>query len=167
MKLLYAPWRSSYSSSIDRKSQPDPTNNSCVFCTQVQEDRDEHHYIIKRYEHVFVTMNRYPYNAGHIMVLPVLHEAQLLDMSQEARYEFIDIVARSIHVVKNNLKADAINTGLNLGKDAGGSIASHLHMHIIPRWQGDTNFLPLTAETKVISFDMNEIYHLLKQGFKQ
>jgi ATP adenylyltransferase len=167
MKLLYAPWRSSYSSAPHESRNRDASSTSCVFCTQLQENRDEYYFIIKRYTHVFVTMNRYPYNAGHIMVLPLAHKAQLHEMSREAQHELMDILSLSIQVMKNSLKADAVNAGLNLGKVSGGSIAHHVHMHVVPRWEGDTNFMPTTSDSKVISFDMREIYTLLKQGFDQ
>ncbi len=166
MKNLYAPWRSSYAASTEDSKQEHAKKDDCVFCTQLQENNDEKYFILKRYTHCFVVLNKYPYNAGHLMVLPLVHEKQLDNLSAEARHEIMDATSHCVKVVEKVLKAEGINIGLNIGRASGAGIPSHLHMHILPRWNGDTNFLPTLADIKVVSFDLKEIFELLKPEFK-
>lgn len=166
MKNLYAPWRSSYAASTEDSKKENALKNDCVFCTQLQENNDEKHFILKRYKHCFVVLNKYPYNAGHLMVLPLSHEKSLENLSADARHEIMDATSHCVKVVEKVLRAEGVNIGLNIGKASGAGIPSHLHMHILPRWNGDTNFLPTLADIKVVSFDLKEIFDLLKPEFK-
>jgi len=167
MRKLFAPWRSEYSSDVTAKKQEEATQDICVFCTQLQENQDEKHFILKRFAHTFVMLNKYPYNAGHILVLPLRHVALLSELSQEERAELIEVQTKSIDVLFATLKNHGLNMGINLGKAGGAGIPSHLHIHLLPRWQGDTNFMPAIAETKVISFDLTKIYKQLKEAFEK
>lgn len=161
MKLLYAPWRSNYALKGDRPMK------SCAFCEQIASQEDEKHFIIKRFSHCFVNLNLFPYNAGHIMVIPYQHQASLPALSQETRAELIEVVSVSIDLLTTALQAEGFNAGFNLGgKAAGGSIPKHLHIHILPRWLGDTNFLITLADVKPISFDLNKTYQTLRSAFK-
>lgn len=166
MKDLYAPWRSSYAASTEDAKKENAQTDECTFCSQLKENNDQKNFILKRYQHCFVVLNKYPYNAGHLMVLPLTHEKSLDSLSAQARHEIIDATNFCIQTVEKILKAEGINVGLNLGRAAGAGIPSHLHMHILPRWHGDTNFLPALADIKVVSFDLKEIYELLKPEFK-
>lgn len=166
MQALYAPWRSSYAGSNDSSRQEQTQKDECVFCTQLQENNDDKNFILKRYTHCFVVLNKYPYNAGHLMVLPLQHGKNLEGLSADVRHEMIDLTGHCVKVVEKVLKTEGVNIGLNIGKAAGAGIPSHLHMHIVPRWNGDTNFLPVLADVKVVSFDLKEIFERLKPEFK-
>lgn len=167
MKHLYAPWREEYSKSIERGKQEGAGQESCVFCSIFQESDDERHFILARSSSMIVMLNRYPYNAGHIMVLPIAHIASLNALSKENRQELMELTNACTEIVKAEFACDGVNVGINLGKAAGAGIPSHLHMHILPRFFGDTNFLPTLADTKQISFDLNAIYKRLKPHFEQ
>lgn len=160
MKHLYAPWRSQY-------IQANQTSNACVFCTQATTTQDKQHFIIKRYEHCFLVLNLFPYNPGHLLVIPYEHQASLELLPRAARHELMDVITHAIQILTKELKAQGFNVGVNLGgKAAGGSIPDHLHMHVLPRYQGDTNFLVTLAETKQISANLLELYEKLKIAFE-
>lgn len=165
MKKLYAPWRSSYTASADRTKNEEAREHECVFCTQLKENNDEKYLILKRFSYSFVLLNSYPYNAGHLLILPLTHQADLYDLSSPARAEIMEVASASVAILKDMLKPHGFNLGVNLGKAAGASIPSHLHMHLLPRWNSDTNFLPTLGDTKVVSFDLLKIYEQLKPAF--
>lgn len=165
MKRLYTPWRSSYASAVQGTKDPNATAADCAFCSQLKENNDVKNYILKRFQHSYVVLNKYPYNAGHLLVIPFEHKAQLHTLSLEARHELIDILNQAIQAVQSHLGAQGVNVGLNIGRAAGAGIPSHLHFHVLPRWDGDTNFLPTLANVKTISFDLNEMYLKLKPFF--
>jgi ATP adenylyltransferase len=176
MNYLYAPWRGKYinKKSGEKKITPDEQSNhdinpekSCVFCIKLSENQDAQNFILRRFKYNAIILNLYPYNAGHLMIIPLEHKKRLLELNQEARQEFIDLTAQSIAILEQELKAEGINAGLNLGKAAGAGIPSHLHMHVIPRWPGDTNFMPIIAQTKPISLDLNLVYQDLKPLFEK
>ena len=156
MKHLYAPWRSTY---VKEKS------NGCPFCLKDNTD-DSEHFILKRLEHTIIMLNLYPYNPGHILVVPIEHADTLDKLTKETRAELMEAITQSATILKTALGADGVNIGFNLGgKAAGGTIPEHLHGHVLPRWHGDTNFLPLLAQTKQLSADLLEVYKKLKQVF--
>lgn len=165
MDHLYAPWRKKYVQKIQDSMNTE--NKICVFCNQLACDDDATYFILGRYTHHAIIMNLYPYNAGHLLIVPFAHVQSLEELSTEARTELIALANESICILKKELNAHGINMGLNLGKAAGAGIPEHLHMHILPRWVGDTNFLPLLAETKQISIDLHEIYKKLQPAFKK
>lgn len=165
MKKLYAPWRSPYAGSIDQGKKENAAADTCVFCTQLAEHNDEHHLILYRGEHHAVMINKYPYNAGHLLIISLKHQATLEELSPASRAELIELTAHCVSILKKELHAEGVNVGLNLGKIAGAGIPAHIHMHILPRWNGDTNFLPTLTDTKQISFDLRDIYTQLKPAF--
>jgi ATP adenylyltransferase len=165
MKDLYAPWRSPYSSSDASHKDVNTPTSDCVFCDCINQSSDENNFILKRYTHCIAILNKYPYNAGHLMVIPNKHVKKLTDLSPEALNEIMAVITQATLVVQEHLKSEGINIGLNLGTASGAGIPSHIHWHVLPRWNGDTNFLPTLANTKVISFDLIEIYNLLKPVF--
>lgn len=166
MKQLYAPWRESYSASLAQdKSGSALTADECVFCSNFKDNTDTEHLIFRRFPHMIVMLNLFPYNAGHILILPIAHIANLEELSPQARYELMELTSHATTIMKEVLKCDGVNIGLNLGKAAGAGIPSHLHMHVLPRFAGDTNFLPVLADTKQISFDLPKMHQKLKPSF--
>jgi len=164
---LYTPWRESYAVSADGAKSASATEKECVFCVQLTESDDERYWILRRFKHTFAILNRFPYNAGHILILPLAHQAHLEELTKEVRVELMEVTTASVAIIKEQTKAEGVNVGINLGKAAGAGIPAHLHVHVLPRWFGDTNFLPALAETKVISFDLNKIYADLKKRFDE
>lgn len=166
MKLLHAPWRDQYANNPNHPSRrPDASSEECVFCTQSNEKNDAQNFILKRFEHCYVMLNKYPYNAGHLLIIPYAHKKTLSDLSHDTRAELMETVSLSTDVLKKTLQCDGINVGINIGEGAGAGIPSHLHIHVLPRWINDTNFMPALADTKVISFDLATMYEQLKKEF--
>lgn len=165
MKHLYAPWRKSYVQDVIRGKNEKTTKDECIFCTKLAAHDDEKHFIFKRFKHHAVMLNLYPYNAGHLLIVSLDHKNCLKDLSKEARSELIELTNTCINIVTEGLKAQGVNVGLNIGKASGAGIPNHFHQHVLPRWQGDTNFLPLLADTKQISVDLKEIFKQLKPLF--
>lgn len=165
MKKLFAPWRDKYATTI--ADDEFGKLNGCVFCEQLKADRDEQYFILGRFKYNFVIMNKYPYNAGHLLVIPNEHLNALDKIEAEARTEMMVLINKCSTLLKKELEAGGINIGINEGKAAGAGIPEHLHTHVLPRWAGDTNFLPTIANTKQISTDMVAIYKKLKPHFKK
>lgn len=166
MKRLYAPWRHDYVTKKDKGSVSSALSNECVFCYQLAQNEDDKYFIIKRFKYCAIAMNYYPYNAGHLLILSYQHVEFLKDLSPEERTEIIEVANAATLVLENVMQVKGFNLGINLGGAAQGSIPHHLHMHVLPRWQGDTSFLETLAETTVISSDLFKTFDLLKQGFK-
>lgn len=167
MDRLYAPWRSPYATDTDSGKNDNATSEQCVFCKHLKDNTDAKHFIFRRFTHNFIMLNLFPYNAGHLMVLPFEHKAQLHALSAPARAELMELTTECIRIVTDVLGAHGVNMGMNLGKAAGAGIPSHVHMHVLPRWIGDTNFLPTLGHTKQISFDLVEMYKKLLPAIQQ
>ena len=167
MKKLYAPWREGYVREEIHDKQPTTETDSCVFCRQFQANNDERYFILKRTEQCAVIMNLYPYNAGHVMILPLAHINDLAGLASTVRMEMMELTAAALEVLKKVLKPGGFNIGMNLGRTGGAGIPSHLHQHIVPRWDGDTNFMPVISNTKIVSQALNETYRILKEGFSK
>lgn len=164
--LLYAPWRHDYiNQNRVEKDRMKKMKYDCVFCQQLEAKKDAESLILKRFKNCFVMMNRYPYNVGHLMVLPNEHRADLRDIDKKTRTEIFEVVSISTTVLENVLKAKGFNIGINMGIAGGGGIPSHLHVHILPRWIGDTNFCETIGNVKVLSSDMKKVYNMLKAEF--
>ncbi|NIV96829.1 HIT domain-containing protein, partial [candidate division KSB1 bacterium] len=133
-KILWAPWRMAYI--LGDKEE------GCIFCTKTQEDTDKKNLILFRGEHNFVILNKYPYNNGHLMVVPYRHTSDLQSLQEKESLEMIQIISKSIVVLRSCLNPEGFNIGMNFGKIAGAGIDDHLHFHIVPRWAADTNFMP-------------------------
>lgn len=157
MEYIWAPWRVEYI----RGEKPE----GCIFCELPAESSDEKNYILYRGRKNFVIMNRYPYNPGHIMVASYRHIATPEDFTREELTEHYEIVQKSLKALRLAFNPQGFNIGMNLGKVSGAGIDDHLHTHIVPRWQGDNNFMPLLANTKVISESMDSVYKNLKSKF--
>ena len=155
MRTLWAPWRMEYIRSEKA--------GGCIFCEKVGEDRDAENLILFRGRYHFIIMNAYPYNNGHLMIAPYAHVAALEDLPPETRHEMMDLAARCARALKASFHPDALNAGFNLGAAAGAGIADHMHMHVVPRWNGDTNFMPVLGEVRVISEALNSTWKRLKE----
>lgn len=167
MKRLYAPWRGKYIADTAHKKDREKPAHECVFCQQLQENQDEKHFILRRFNHTFVMLNLYPYAGGHLLLLPYAHVTDLYELESHVLDELMAVTSASTRVVKEVLDAKGVNVGINLGIAAGAGIPSHLHMHVLPRWPSDTNFLPLIGNVKPISIDLPQVYQRLKVAFAQ
>lgn len=168
MKLLYAPWRSNYGEGSGKHAltkKVDTTSLECALCAMQKVERTTT--ILRRFTYNVVALNEYPYQKGHLMVLPHAHINTLDKASPESRAEAMELLAASSAILTKVLKADAINIGINLGKAAGAGIPSHLHWHIIPRWHGDISFLPIISNTNVLSVSLAKMHEDLKSHFDE
>ena len=163
MRTLWAPWRAEYIYCAIGK--PSTARRHCLFCRLLKAKDDARNLILYRGRHAFVVMNRFPYNNGHVMVAPNRHTADLETLSAAESTELFKLVQKSLSVLRGALKPHGYNVGANLGRVAGAGVAGHVHVHIVPRWLGDVNFMPLLSETKVISEHLAETYDRLKTGF--
>ena len=159
---LWAPHRIAY---LSGENRPLPTNDvPCPFCRVPTLD-DAEGLIVARGTTAYVVMNLYPYNCGHLMVIPYLQTPDFSDLDQETKLEVMELTDLSIKALKLTLRPQGFNVGANLGRVAGGSVDTHIHFHIVPRWEGDTNFMPVLADAKVLSNDMHSTYSNLKKAF--
>jgi ATP adenylyltransferase len=157
MKRIWAPWRIQY---IEREKP-----KGCILCDKPNENRDAANYILFRGEKNFIMLNAYPYNPGHLMVSPYCHIATPGDLTGSERNEHFELVTRGVRVLKEVFKCEGLNIGINLGRAAGAGIDDHFHSHIVPRWNGDTNFMPVLGDVKVINEALAETYQKLKGKF--
>ncbi len=166
MQQLWAPWRSQYMKSFVRDV---PKQSDCFFCEAAKGEPadDRTHLVVYRGKQVFVILNRYPYNTGHIMVTPFRHCGDIVELTEEESSELMSLIRIGAKVLQQVYKPDGINVGANLGQGAGAGVPGHLHFHLLPRWNGDTNFLPIIADTKVISESLEETQQKLTDGFKE
>lgn len=155
MERLWAPWREKF---ILCEKEP-----GCFLCRTSREKQDRKNLILFRGEKCFVILNRYPYNNGHLMIAPFRHVGKLEELRDEELTEIWKTAQLCVRALKSGLKPKGINLGMNLGKVSGAGVGDHIHLHIVPRWQGDTNFMPIFAETKVISVGLSNTYRLLKK----
>ena len=154
MEHLWAPWRIAYI-----QSAPE---SSCILCQKPRENNDEVNLILYRGQYNFIILNAFPYNPGHLMVAPYRHIANLQDLGDEETKEHLDIIKKGLELLKKVTEPTGFNIGLNVGKVAGAGIAEHIHTHIVPRWEGDTNFMPVLSDTKVISEALISTYKRLR-----
>jgi len=153
MKQLWAPWRKRY---IEQG-----TPGGCIFCDKAKERADRKNRIVIRTATCFSMLNLFPYNGGHLMVAPFRHVADLDGLEDRELTGLIALVRDSISLLKRRLRPDGFNVGINLGLVAGAGVADHVHVHLVPRWSGDTNFMPVTAGTKVIPQALDAMYKML------
>lgn len=161
MERLYSPWRAKYIASFGKGETED---KRCVFCDAVERNQDEKMLIVWRGKACFIMMNLYPYNNGHLLVLPYRHVAALSDLTDEERLDMMKAVQVSMQVLERAMNPHGFNIGSNLGRVGGAGIVDHIHFHVVPRWNGDTNFMPILAETKVISEDLRDTLMKLRDA---
>ena len=157
MKHIWAPWRIQYI--LEEKP------GGCILCDKPKEDKDAQNYILYRGDTNFIMMNSYPYNPGHLLVVPYRHTPSLEELTEEERNEHFELVSRSIRVLKEVFEPGGFNIGANIGKVAGAGIDDHFHSHIVPRWQGDTNYIPVLADVRVVPQALAETYKTLEGKF--
>ena len=155
MKHLFATWRMNYIEA--------PKHDGCFFCDYPLEERDEERYILRRGNTCFVIMNVYPYNAGHLMVVPFRHTNVYESLTDDEHLDMNHLLAQSIAVLKQTMGPEGFNIGMNLGKTAGAGVDDHLHMHVVPRWNGDNNFMPVLVDTRVVPEALDATYRKLSE----
>ena len=159
-KVLYAPWRDEYVR--DKKIK------DCVFChISTHEKEDEELHVLYRDEHCFLVMNKFPYTPGHFMIIPHTHTDKLEDLDAEVWLHMSALAQKGVKLLKEGMNAEGVNIGMNLGISAGAGIAEHIHLHLVPRWQSDTNFITAIGETRVYSTDFEKIYIKIKELLKE
>jgi ATP adenylyltransferase len=163
--ILYAPWRHDYINRNRENKNKNTIKNDCVFCHQLELNQDKKYLILKRFEKCFVMMNKYPYNVGHLMVLPNEHKADFRDIDKVTRADLFEIASLTTTILERVLNANGFNLGINMGIAGGGGIPSHLHIHVLPRWIGDTNFCETIGDVKILSSDIEKVYKMLKVEF--
>lgn len=136
---------------------------NCLFCRVAKEKKDRKNYLLFRGQKCFVILNTFPYNSGHLMIAPCRHLANLGDLNREELNELMGLMSKSVGWLKKALKPEGFNIGMNLGKIAGAGIEDHLHIHIVPRWSGDSNFMPTVAQVKVIPELLKDTYKKLRK----
>lgn len=160
MDHLWAPWRTQYIEGIDKK------DDGCVFCIKSSENDNRKNLILFRGKKCFVLMNLFPYNNGHLMVIPYMHTSDIITLDIQTSNEMWNLLCVSKAALTKAFKPEGFNIGMNIGRPAGAGIDQHVHLHIVPRWNGDTNFIPVLSETKVISQALFETYDVLVTHFQ-
>ncbi len=155
MDYLWTPWRYAYVASIGKTT-------GCVFCDLPQAGDDAKASIVYRGQHCYVMLNRYPYTAGHVMIIPFAHLDELQKVPVDAAHEMMDLTQRMERILRELYKPDGINLGMNIGKAAGAGVAGHIHMHALPRWIADANFMSVVGETRVLPESLERTYERIK-----
>lgn len=154
MQYLWAPWRMQYIR--DFKSE------GCFFCAYQNSADDAENLVLKRGKRSLVVMNKFPYNGGHLMVAPSRHVGTLRELEEDEMLELMVMIRDMVELLRKVLRTDSFNVGINIGHVAGAGVADHIHVHIVPRWTGDTNFMPIIADTKVVPIALREMYECLR-----
>jgi len=154
MERLWSPWRMEY---LLGEGKPE----GCVFCHKLESEEDRKNLVVHRGKHAAILMNLYPYNNGHLMVIPYVHQPTTEDLGAETLLEMMELVNLSMGILHKVMSPNGFNVGINIGTPAGAGIAEHVHMHIVPRWNGDTNFLQVCAQTRVIPELLPDTYQKL------
>ena len=161
MDKLWAPWRAKYVTKIIKKFK------GCVFCNIYKERKDKKNYIFIRTKYCFAVLNIYPYNNGHVLVMPNRHVADISKMSKKEKDDLYQLMEITKSLLDKVLRPVGYNIGINLGRAAGAGFPDHVHIHIVPRWIGDSNFMPVTANTKIISQSLAVLYKGLKDAYEK
>jgi ATP adenylyltransferase len=156
---IWAPWRLAYVKDASK-------NDDCIFCAKPAEDDDEATFIVHRGERCFVILNTFPYTNGHLMVAPFEHIATLQDLDAETVAEMMALAQRSMRVLDETYEPQGYNVGVNQGRVAGAGVDGHIHLHVVPRWGGDTNFMPVLGDTRVMPQTLEQSYEALRGGFE-
>lgn len=156
MKQLWAPWRMKYIASFKKE-------HACIFCAAARSKNDTKRYVLQRNKTCFSLLNIFPYNNGHIMVAPYLHAAHLHDLDMETRADLLTLVSESQGTLQKAFNPEGFNIGINVGRVGGAGIVDHIHVHIVPRWNGDTNFMPVIGGTKIVSQGLEDTYKALRK----
>jgi ATP adenylyltransferase len=158
MKHLWSPWRLEYLNA--------PKEDGCIFCRAAESDEDRVNLILLRGERAFLILNRFPYNNGHLMVVPLAHVPSLEDLDAPTLTEMMLLLNRGLAALRAAMHPDGFNLGANLGRVAGAGVQDHVHLHAVPRWLGDTNFMPIVGETRVVPETWLQTYDNLKAALE-
>jgi ATP adenylyltransferase len=161
MECLHAPWRIQYI--LAPKA---PASEVSLFTRIAQSGNDEEHHVIARDRTCYAVLNAYPYNGGHLMVVPYKQVADFADLTEEEMLDLMRLMRRCLHALRSVMKPDGFNIGVNLGKVAGAGITEHLHVHVVPRWNGDTNFMPVIGQTTVVPQALHELAGRLRAALQ-
>lgn len=164
MQHMWSPWRSTYIESF-KKPAPKRKNSRSIFSTALNAGNDDKHFILWRGKYCFVIMNRYPYNSGHLLIVPYRQTSRFEDLHPDEFAEIMATAQRAKKALDKVMKPQGYNFGANIGRVAGAGVDNHIHFHIVPRWNGDTNFMPVLTNTKVISEDMRATLRKLRNAF--
>jgi ATP adenylyltransferase len=160
MERIWAPWRIDYIVGGEREE-------GCIFCTKPASDKDDENLVVHRSPGAFTMMNKFPYNNGHLLVAPWRHVSDICELDPVENGLVLEEVCRALDVLKDVMKPDGFNIGINLGAVAGAGIEGHLHYHIVPRWHGDTNIMPVLADVKIIPEHLVSTCRKLREGFQR
>ena len=160
MQKLFAPWRETYITNLNTKKK------ACVFCSILAEKKDRQHLIFIRKPLAYAVLNLYPYSNGHCLIIPNRHVGDISKLSKDEYVELMELLRETKSIMQEVFKPQGFNVGINLGRLAGAGIPGHVHVHIVPRWKGDHNFMPVTAATKVISQSLSVMYKKLDDAYK-
>lgn len=160
MKRLWAPWRIDY-------VEGEKTDEGCPFCNAVQDADDRAHLVVNRGGKSFVMLNKHPYIGGHLLVAPSRHIASMEQVDDDEKIDLFNMTSLSIDALKRAMKPDGFNVGLNIGKAAGAGVPGHLHIHIVPRWVGDTNLVPVLGEVRIINEHLDRSWEKLRKHWKE
>ena len=161
MDRLWAPWRLTYVKKTNKEKK-----KGCLFCRKFKSKKDRTNYVIERRKHSFALLNIYPYNNGHLMIVPYRHIDSIEALEENERLEMMKLLSLMVVSLKKALNPDGFNVGMNLGDIAGAGIVGHLHLHIVPRWKGDCNFMPVLSETRVVPEALQQTYQKLKESLR-
>lgn len=161
MKHLWAPWRMTYI------EQGDNSQRECIFCSKPAENRDKENLVLFRGDTAYVIMNSFPYNPGHLLIAPFKHTADLYQLDSCELLEIQTVLRYIIRVLNEAMHPHGFNVGVNLGRTAGAGIVDHIHWHVVPRWEGDTNFMPVLADTKVLPEALGSTYDKLRRVMEE
>ena len=162
MRILWAPWRSHYVENVDNIQ-------GCFLCHAINQSPDRWREVLVLYksEKSFIILNKYPYNSGHLMIVPLEHTGDYLSLDDEVLADMNRLLKLSLRALSKAFKPHGFNVGYNFGRPAGAGLETHLHMHVVPRWNGDTNFMPVIGKTKVVSQSLEETYDRLKKAIDE
>ncbi len=159
MEHLWSPWRMNY---ISNQEKPD----GCVFCEAARQADSAENLIIYRDQRAFVILNRFPYTNAHLMIVPFSHQPSIEGLDPETRAEMMELVNRAMQMLRAEYQPEAFNVGINVGAAAGAGVTDHVHIHVVPRWPGDTNFMSTVGETRVLPEDLSETYRRMAERWK-
>jgi ATP adenylyltransferase len=162
MKKLFSPWRSAYIQTFSEKNR----SRSCLFCAMAKMTSDAKNLIVWRGKFCFVVLNKFPYNSGHLMIVPYHHTARFTKLTSEEHVEIMLATERCIKAIEKISKPQGFNFGANLGRTAGAGIEKHVHFHLVPRWNGDTNFMPVLSDVKIVSESLFDTWSKLSRELK-
>lgn len=163
MERLWSPWRSQYIDSIQEKDN----SQGCVLCEAYKKEENSENLVVKKGELTYTVLNLFPYNNGHMMIVPYRHTSDFTSLTREEKSEIMDELQLAEQALKIIYSPEGFNIGLNLGKVSGAGLHEHIHFHIVPRWNGDTNFMPVLGQVKVISQDLITTKEKLVEAFKK